>query len=423
MSAAPSIPKRASRARAAKPDQAAAGVDQAAAGAGRSSMRGWLAVAAVALGIFSLMTSELLPVALLTPIGSGLHVSAGTAGLMVTVPGLVAMVSAPLVTVAAGRVDRRVVLCALVGLVGAANLVSAVAPDFGVVLAARFLVGVGVGGFWAIAGGLAPRLVSERHVARATAIVFGGVSTASVLGVPAGTLIGDSSGWRTAFAAVGFLGLAALAALVLLLPSLPSQRTITFGELPRLLRAGSGVRTGVIITFLLITGHFAAYTFVRPILQQVSGIGGDRTGGLLLAYGIAGVIGNFAAGARAGHDVRRTVVTIAAALAAAVALFALVGGTPEAAIVLLLGWGLAYGGVSVSLQTWILKAAPQQHEAAGSLFVAAFNFSIAFGALVGGLAMDHVATTGTLWIATALAALTATVAATHRRPEAGQRAR
>ncbi|MEV0234001.1 MFS transporter [Nonomuraea sp. NPDC050786] len=151
-----------------------------------SSVRGWLAILAVTLGIFVLMTSELLPVGLLTPIGAALEVSEGTTALMVIVPGLVAAVAAPIVTVATARIDRRLVLVLLIGMVGAANFASASATSFAVVLLARFLIGISVGGFWSLAGGIALRLVRKHQVARATAVVFGGVETASVLGVPAG---------------------------------------------------------------------------------------------------------------------------------------------------------------------------------------------------------------------------------------------
>ncbi|MFF7444031.1 MFS transporter [Streptomyces sp. NPDC008122] len=230
----------------------------------RSPVKGWLAVLAVTLGIFAPMTSELLPVGLLTPVGSALDVSEGTAGLMVTVPGLVAAVAAPLVTVATGHIDRRIVLAVLVGLVGAADLASAFATGSAVVLAARFLIGISVGGFWSMAGGIALRLVPEKHVARATADVFGGVETASVLGVPTGTLIGDPSGWRTAFAAVGVLGLISLACMVFLMPKVPAERTIAFADLPKVFKGNAGVRAGITLTFLVVTGHFLAYTFVRP---------------------------------------------------------------------------------------------------------------------------------------------------------------
>ncbi|MET7299984.1 MFS transporter [Embleya sp. NPDC005575] len=386
-------------------------------------LRAWLAVGAVALGIFSLMTSELLPVGLLTPVGSTLDVSEGTAGLMVTAPGIVAAFAAPVIAVSAGRLDRRVLLAALIALVGIANLSCAVAPNFAVVLGARVLVGVGVGGFWAIAGGLALRLVPPAQVARATAVVFGGVSTASVLGVPAGTFMGELTGWRTAFAAVGGLGLIALVVLVFLLPPLPaspSARPMTFRDLSRLGRDNRGVRIGLALTFLLITGHFVAYTFVRPILRNVSGVDEGLIGVLLLGYGVAGVAGNFAAGARASREARRTLLTITAALTTVLTLLALLHDVPAAGITLLIVWGLAYGGVPVSLQTWMLTAAPQATEAATSLFVAVFNLSIALGALLGALAVDGIATAAAPWLGAALVFLTALTAIAARRPPTGR---
>nr|WSW47425.1 MFS transporter [Streptomyces sp. NBC_01001] len=379
--------------------------------------KGWAAVLAVALAIFCLITSELLPVGLLTPVGDALGVSDGTAGLMVTVPGLVAGLCAPLVTVGAGRLDRRLVLCVLIALMAAANLAAAVAPGFAVLLAARLLVGVGVGGFWALAGGLAVRLVPERHVGRATALVFGGVPTASVLGVPAGTLLGELGGWRAAFGAVGVLGLLALAALLLLLPPLPPTRDVTFRELPALLRGNRGVRAGVIVTFLVVTGQFATYTFVRPVLQDVSGIDAAYVSSLLLGYGVAGVAGNFLAGAR---DAYRAVLVISTALTVVLGLIATLPGA-AAGTALLIAWGLAYGGVSVSLQSWMIKAAPGAAEAATSLMVAMFNLAIAAGALAGGFAVDGIGAPAAPLTGAALmlvAAVTVSLTVTVRMPRA-----
>ncbi|MFJ3878994.1 MFS transporter [Streptomyces sp. NPDC090077] len=368
-------------------------------------------MAAVSLGIFCLITSELLPIGLLTPVGAALGVSDGTAGLMVTVPGLVAGFCAPLVTVGAARTDRRHVLCALTALMAAANLAAAFAPDFTVVLAARLLVGISVGGFWAIAGGLAARLVPAHHVGRATALIFGGVPTASVLGVPAGTLLGELGGWRTAFGAVGVLGALTAAALLLLLPPLPPSGPVTFRELPALLRRNRGVRAGVVVTFLVVTGQFAAYTFVRPVLRDVSGVGSGQVSTLLLGYGLAGVAGNFLAGPR---EARRTLLAVSATLTAVLALIAVVPGA-AAGTVLLLVWGLFYGGVSVSLQRWMLQAAPRAAEAASSLMVAMFNFAIAAGALAGGLAVDGVSVPAApLTGAALMLAAAVTVAVTSR---------
>ncbi|MFI2739513.1 MFS transporter [Streptomyces sp. NPDC018711] len=382
-----------------------------------SPVKGWLAVLAVTLGIFSLMTSELLPVGLLTPIGSALDVSEGTAGLMVTVPGLVAAASAPLVTVATGKIDRRIVLAVLIGIVGLANLASAFTTSFAVVLVARFLIGISVGGFWSLAGGIALRLVPQRHVARATAVIFGGVETASVLGVPTGTFIGDLSGWRTAFGAVGVLGLISLTCMVILMPKVPAERTITFADLPKVFKGNSGVRAGIALTFLVITGHFLAYTFVRPILQD-DGVADHLIGVLLLTFGIAGICGNFIVGALVAKRLRQTVMGISVVLTVAMVLLVLVGNTPLTAGAMMALWGLGYGAVPVTFQTWILHAAPDATEAASSLYVSTFNLSIALGALFGGLAVDSLSTTSVLWIGAAMALLALFVAAGTKRATA-----
>jgi len=152
----------------------------------------WWAVSAIGLATFSVVTTEMLPVGLLTLIADHLGTSAGTAGLMISLPALLAALFAPLVVVVAGGLDRRRILCALLGLLLLANLASALAPGIGWLLAARVLVGFCMGGIWAIAGGLAARLAPAARVGLATSIIFGGVAAASVLGVPLGALIGEA---------------------------------------------------------------------------------------------------------------------------------------------------------------------------------------------------------------------------------------
>ncbi len=370
----------------------------------RVSLRRWLGVAAVATGTFSMVTSEALPVGLLTSVGGALDVSEGTAGLMVTVPGLVASATAPLLPVAIGRLDRRVVLLGLITLMVGANLISAFAPSFAVLLAARFLIGIAIGGFWALAASIAVRMVPERFVPRATAIAFGGATAANVLGVPAGTLIGELTDWRVAFGVLGGLGLVVVVALLLLLPPLPAAEPVRLRTLAEQFR-NPVVRAGVLVTFLLVSGHYAAFTFVSPILQDVAGVDKALIGPALLGFGIAGIIGNFVTGALGGHDIRRTLITIAGLLAAVLVLLALAGDTSAAGLGLLLVWGLAFGGIPVGVQTWILRAAPESAEAATALNTAMFNLAIALGALFGGLIADNLALRAVLWFGAVVAGL------------------
>ncbi|QYN37349.1 MFS transporter [Pseudonocardia sp. DSM 110487] len=372
----------------------------------RVGVRRWVAVAAVAVGTFLLVTAEQLPVGLLTPVGADLRVSDGVAGLMVTIPGIVAAVAAPLVPVLVGRLDRRVLLGALMALMTLANALSALAPTYPVLLGSRVLVGVAIGGFWAVAGGLATRLVPEPHVPRATALIFGGVAAANVLGVPIGTLLGDFAGWRVAFGALGALAAVVLVALFALLPPLVADRPLR----PRMLLAqlrNRGVATGILVTLLVVTGHFAAYTFVSPVLQERAGVPAALVGPLLLGFGAAGIVGNFVAGFAVARRPHRTVLGIVVALALVLALHALLGTGAVGGIALLLLWGLAYGGVSVSLQSWMIVAAPRAVEAATALWVSVFNLAIGLGALVGGLVVDRAALVGVLWLAAALFLLAA----------------
>ncbi|WP_327350809.1 MFS transporter [Streptomyces sp. NBC_01304] len=367
-----------------------------------SALRGWSGVVAVAVGTFTVVTSEMLPVGLLTPIGDSLKVTEGLAGLTLTITGLVAAVSAPLLTSVLGRFDRRVVLCALMTVLVIGNLGAAWSPNFGVMVAARVLVGIGMGGVWAIAAGITVRLVPARSVGTATSLVFSGIALASVLGIPAGAYVGALAGWRTAFVAAAGLALLTTVAMAALLPRLPAAQAVQLGGVMRLF-GNRRLRIGLIVVALLVTGHFAAYTYVRPVLEEVSGAGSGMIGSLLLVYGIAGVVGNFLAGAGAVRSPRRTLLAISSVLAATVLLLPAVGGSLWVAGALMAMWGLSYGGVSVSTQTWILMAAPDAREGASSLFVSVFNGAIALGALIGGRAADGIGITAVMWLGGGLA--------------------
>ncbi|MFD4258359.1 MFS transporter [Streptomyces sp. NPDC058534] len=371
---------------------------------------------AVAAGTFTVVTSEMLPVGLLTPISGSLDVSEGTAGLTLTVTGLVGAFSAPLVTSAVGRIDRRLVLCSLLLLLAAANVLAAWAPNFAVMMVARVLIGVGMGGVWSLAGGLGVRLVQAKSIGPATSMIFSGIAVASVAGVPAGAYIGELAGWREAFLAVAGLAVLVTVAMAVLLPPLPAEEAVALGGVMRLF-GNPRVVSGLAVVALLVTGHFAAYTYVRPVLEDVSGVQDSMIGTLLLVYGIAGIAGNFAVGARVGRrPVRGILLVISLTLAVSVLLIPLLGLSAAGAAVLLVVWGLAYGGVSVSTQTWLALAAPDAREGVTSLFVGAFNGAIALGAFAGGLVVDGFGTRSVLWLSGALALGALLVTALGRVP-------
>ncbi|MCX4660424.1 MFS transporter [Streptomyces uncialis] len=382
----------------------------------RSPLVDWLGVTAVTLGIFAIVTTEILPIGLLTSIGADFTVSEGTAGLMMTMPGLLAAVSAPLVTAATGRIDRRLMLAAFVLLLAVANFLAAAATDYWLMLLSRVLVGITIGGFWSIGAGLAGRLVPAASAGRATTVIFSAVPLGSVLGVPLGTYLGDVAGWRTAFTALGLLSLAVLALLLAVIPPLPPPRATRLRVLGGVLRR-VGTRFALLTTFLVVFAHFAAYTYVTPFLERVPRMDAGLITLCLLVYGAAGIAGNFLGGPAVARHPHGTFAVVTALLAVPTLLLPVLGTGNAGALALLVVWGAAYGAVPVCSQTWFAKAAPDAPEAATVLFTASFQATLSLGALTGGLVVDRLSPSAVLPLAglTAALALLAVRAAHHRR--------
>jgi predicted MFS family arabinose efflux permease len=363
----------------------------------------WHPVYAVGLATFAVVTTEMLPVGLLTPIATALQILPGTAGLMISVPAVLAAFFAPLVVLAAGDLDRKLILAGLLGLLTLANLVSAMAVSFVWLLGARIIVGFCMGGIWAIAGGLGHRLVPDHAAGAATAVIFGGVAAASVLGVPTGAVIGEFADWRLAFGAMAGFSLLVLVFVLRTLPALPAGLPVRAGVFLSVLSRRS-IRLGLVVAFLFVSGHFMAFTFVRPALQTIAGVGAGWIGIVLFAYGMAGIAGNFLTGAIISRGISLSLITIGFMLTVSIAGLAAFATAPRGGIMILILWGLAYGGVSVALQTVMMRAAPAAVETATSLYVSVFNGAIAFGSFAGGVLINRYDLQKTLAVAAALTA-------------------
>ncbi|WP_286344816.1 MFS transporter [Frondihabitans sucicola] len=352
-----------------------------------SERRGWLGVLSVALGSFVLVLSEFLPIGLLPSIAADLHVTIGTAGLMVVATGLAGAVAAPVVTVLTSRLDRRIVLWSLTILLIVADVIGAFAPTFEVLVAARILLGIGIGGFWAIGAGLAGRLVAEPAVIRATSFITAGVSVATVVSLPLGAFVASVSTWRVAFLIGAVLGVIALVGQIAMLPRIPSLARVRFATLGALLTI-SRARVGLIGTAFVFLAQFAAYTYVAPYLEDVVRVDGSTITLALLVFGVAGIAGNFLAGVTLSRNLLGTLGVAKFVLAGAVIALPFLAWSVPGVFVLLVVWGFVWGALPLGMQTWMAKASPSASESSLALFVTTIQLSIAAGSIVGGVAVS-----------------------------------
>jgi predicted MFS family arabinose efflux permease len=370
----------------------------------RSSVKGWLGVAAITASLFVFLTTELMPVGLLTPLSESLDVSVGVAGLMVTAQGIAAGLGVPFIVAWTRRVNRRFLLSTLLAVLALGNLITAVSPNYPLILATRLCMGFASGVFWAIGVSMAMRIVPERHASRAAAVVMSGISIATVVGIPLGTVVEAHTNWRTTFGIWAGLSLLVFLAVAAIVPSLPSENAVPVREVFGLPVSNGPLRTVLLIVVLFVLGHFGAYTFVRPYLEEEASATSTFITVVLIVFGVGGAVGNFIAGSTVNRSLRGTFVVGLVGLLAALLLLRTVGDAESGAVAALVLWGLSFGAVQLSQVNMTLAAAPETFEAAMSLNTMAYNTCIALGALFGGLLADHLGVTSVIWFGAALAA-------------------
>lgn len=369
----------------------------------------WGAVVSLALGVFGLVTAEFLPASLLTPLAQDLGVTEGTAGQAVTATAVVGAIAAPTMAIITKHLDRRLVMWGLTVLLILSNLVAAFASSLPVLLIARIMLGISLGGFWSMSAAMAMRLVPMRLMPRAMSIILTGVSVATVCAAPVGAYVGDLWGWRTAFMIAAVVGALALLVQIATLPKLPAAGVASVRSLLEVMKRPM-IRIALLVVLLVASGHFAGFTYVRPFLEKVPALDIETISLVLLAYGIGGFFGNFAGGFMAERSLKTAVGLAPLLIAVAALLLLTIGASPVVAAIAVAAWGFAFGAVPVGLQTWLVRAAPDQAESAGGLMVATFQVAIALGAVFGGLLVDNAGVASAFaycGIATLLAALAA----------------
>jgi predicted MFS family arabinose efflux permease len=369
----------------------------------------WGAVFALSLSAFALITSEFLPVSLLTPVAADLGISEGQAGQAISISGAFALVTSLLIPVLAGRLDRRLLLLALTVLMIASGSVAAFAPNYAVFMAGRALIGIAIGGFWSMSAATAMRLVPADQVPRALAVLNGGNALATVVAAPLGSFLGAVIGWRGTFFCVVPVAALALGWKFLSLPSMKRERTPASGNVLKLL-ARPAVAFGMAAVSLFFMGQFTLFTYLRPFLETVTQVGVSTLSLLLLLVGVAGVVGTTFIGRILKDGLYATLIGIPVLMAAVAVLLAAFGASVGVAACLLAVWGLVATAAPVGWWTWLARTLPRDAEAGGGLMVAVVQLAIMLGASAGGLLFDASGTTATFGLSAALLALAAGLA-------------
>ena len=368
----------------------------------------WGAVFSMTLGVFGLVTAEFLPASLLTPMAADLGVTEGAAGQAVTATAAMALVSSLLIAPATRRLDRRRVLLGFSFLLILSNLLVAIAPSLPVLLGARLLLGVALGGFWAMSTAVVMRLVPATLMARALSILFSGVSAATVFAAPVGSYLGGVLGWRDVMLMAAALGALALVVQFITLPSLASSGSARLSTLVKVaMRPGIGI--ALVAVALVFTGHFALFTYVRPYIEIVTQAGISAVSGILLGFGMANFFGAYLGGMIIARSLRLTLVIMPLVMGIVGLALSAAGGSIMGNAAMVALWGLAFGAVPVAWSTWLARSIPDEAESGGGLMVAAIQLAIALGAALGGVVFDMSGPRGVFGAAGAILVLAALV--------------
>ena len=347
----------------------------------------WRAVWSLGLGVFGLITAEFLPASLLTPMASSLGVTEGVAGQTVTATALVALVTGLLITSATKSIDRRWVLMFFTLLQIISSLLVAFAPSLQVLLMGRLLLGVAIGGFWAMSTATAMRLVPTRDVPKALSIIFAGVSIATVVAAPLGSFLGSLIGWRNVFILCVVPGVLALLWQLWVLPSMRPENGGSLRTLLHVLRR-PGMIGGLLATIFIFSGHFAFFTYLRPFLETVGRASVETISLILLGFGLANFVGTSIAGHLLARNLRLTLALVPFAMGVLALLMVAFGHLALLDGLLVTLWGFAFGLVPVGWSTWLATTVPDEAESAGGLMVASIQLAISAGAAGGGLVFD-----------------------------------
>ncbi|MFJ4217841.1 Cmx/CmrA family chloramphenicol efflux MFS transporter, partial [Streptomyces hydrogenans] len=375
-----------------------------------------LAVYVLGIAVFSLGTSEFMLSGLVQAIADDMAVSIPQAGLLISAFAIGMVVGAPLLAVATLRLPRKTTLIALITVFGLGQIAGALAPSYGILFASRVISALACAGFWAVGAAVAIAMVPVGSRARAMAVMIGGLSIANVLGVPAGAFLGEHLGWRSAFWAVGAASAVALVGVATRIPRIPVPE-----EKPRLRREltiyrDRQVLLSIVITALAAGGVFCAFSYLAPLLTDVSGLDQGWVSAVLALFGIGALVGTTIGGRVADAHLFGVLLTGITASTVFLAALALLASSPVATILLAFLLGVSAFYTAPALNARMFNVAGAAPTLAGATTTAAFNLGNTGGPWLGGTVIDaDLGYTSPAWAGAAMTLLALAAAALSLR--------
>ncbi|MGS1106204.1 MFS transporter [Achromobacter anxifer] len=348
---------------------------------------------------FTILTTEFLIIGLLPGLARDLNVTVSQAGLLVSLFAFTVAATGPLLTALMANIERKRLFIGVLVLFGLSNALAAVAPNIWVMAVARLVPALALPVFWSLASATAVELVGPARAGRAISMVAFGIVAATVFGIPIGVLISDAFGWRAAF---GVLSAVAFAKALLLLFAFPSTRiradSVKLITQLRILR--NPIVVGhVLLSLLVFTGMFTAYTYLADMLERLAGFNGQIVGWTMMAFGAVGLIGNTLGGRMVDRSPLGATALFSALMAAGLALIAPVMQSHGLLAVALGTWGIAQAALFIVCHVRLMKSAPEAPAFAASLNISGANTGIGLGAVVGGYVIDNYGLASLGWAA------------------------